>query len=96
MDVWFYVIAGLMGLALIALLVWLFPALRRGRVRGRPRVIDAERLTREEVSLLATYNSEVARGLMHTEQWASEMAALQSRFDATVASALRLDRQELR
>lgn len=30
---------------------------------------------------LATYNSEVARGLVHTDGWKARMAALQTQFD---------------
>ena len=34
-----------------------------------------------EFHVLATYNSEVARGLVHTPEWAARMAELQARFD---------------
>ena len=37
-------------------------------------------LTPEEVERLATYNAEVYRGLVHAEEYADEMAALQRRF----------------
>jgi len=30
---------------------------------------------------LGTYNAERARGIVHTEAWAAEMAELQRRFD---------------
>lgn len=33
---------------------------------------------------LATYNSEVARGIVHTSQWSSRMALLQNDFDEWV------------
>jgi hypothetical protein len=34
-----------------------------------------------DVRLLATYNAERARGLVHQERWADQMALLQARFD---------------
>lgn len=39
-------------------------------------------LTSEELTALATYNAECYRGLVHTEEYAEHMAALQARFDA--------------
>ena len=38
-------------------------------------------LTPAETTKLATYNSEVARGLIHTEKWRGYMTALQTRFN---------------
>lgn len=38
-------------------------------------------LEKEETTKLATYNSEVARGLVHTPEWVSYMAHLQKRFN---------------
>lgn len=38
-------------------------------------------LTYDEVQMLGTYNSERARGLMHTPEWQQRMAELQHRFD---------------
>jgi len=35
----------------------------------------------EKFSPLATYNSEVGRGLVHTPEWAARMAKLQQEFD---------------
>lgn len=35
----------------------------------------------EKFDELARYNSEVARGLVHTDAWRSKMAALQAEFD---------------
>ena len=40
-------------------------------------------LTAEQVSTLATYNSEAHRGLVHTPAYAAEMAEIQRLFDAT-------------
>ena len=39
-------------------------------------------LTPGEVTVLATYNSERGRGLIHTAKWMAQMARLQARFDA--------------
>jgi hypothetical protein len=33
-----------------------------------------------EYRALAAYNAEVARGLVHNDRWAADMAALQTRF----------------
>ncbi len=44
-------------------------------------------LTAEQVSRLAVYNAEVHRGLVHTPEYAAEMAELQRRFDATPTEA---------
>jgi hypothetical protein len=38
-------------------------------------------LSFDEFNTLATYNAEVARGIMHTTQWKVKMAALQQRWD---------------
>jgi hypothetical protein len=40
-------------------------------------------MTREDVVMLGQYNSEKARGLVHTQEWAEEMAKIQREFDAT-------------
>lgn len=37
------------------------------------------------ISTLATYNSEVARGIVHTEKWKAHMVKLQERFDRLTA-----------
>lgn len=34
-----------------------------------------------EIEQLATFNAEVARGLVHTDVWRARMARLQARFD---------------
>jgi hypothetical protein len=34
------------------------------------------------VDVLARYNSEVSRGIVHTPEWKAEMAKLQERFNA--------------
>lgn len=39
-------------------------------------------MTLSEVNRLAVYNSEVTRGIVHTEETRREMAELQRRFDA--------------
>jgi hypothetical protein len=36
----------------------------------------------EDVQLLAVYNSERARGIVHTQDWVEEMAQLQRVFEA--------------
>ena len=36
----------------------------------------------DEFTVLATFNSEVARGIVHTEDWRQRMEAEQARFDA--------------
>ena len=36
----------------------------------------------QEFSELATYNSEVARGIMHTPEWTSRMKLVQEAFNA--------------
>ena len=35
----------------------------------------------DDYSLLATYNSEVARGIVHTPEWQARMQAVQDRFN---------------
>jgi hypothetical protein len=40
----------------------------------------AERMP-DKFHALATYNSEVARGIVHTAEWDDRMAALQAEFD---------------
>ena len=37
-------------------------------------------MTQTEVTRLATYNAERARGIMHTPEWGAQMAELQQRF----------------
>lgn len=37
------------------------------------------------VSILARYNSEVAHGIVHTEEWKARMVVLQERFDKASA-----------
>ena len=39
-------------------------------------------MTRDEIDTLARYNSEVARGVLHTPEWNAKMAGLQARFDS--------------
>jgi len=41
----------------------------------------SEPLTLHEVDKLAIYNSERARGIVHTDAWREQMAELQTRFD---------------
>lgn len=41
---------------------------------------------RAEVEMLATYNSEVARGLVHHAEWDARMAELQNRFNEHLLS----------
>lgn len=38
-------------------------------------------LTEHEINTLGTYNSEKARGLMHTPEYTEQMRVLQGRFD---------------
>jgi len=38
-------------------------------------------LSQQDIMVLATYNSEKARGIAHTDEYAARMAALQRRFD---------------
>jgi hypothetical protein len=38
-------------------------------------------LSEQELDMLARYNTERSRGLMHTEAWQQQMAVLQARFD---------------
>ena len=40
-----------------------------------------EQLTPLEMERLGTYNSEVARGIIHTKKWIYKMAQLQSQFN---------------
>jgi hypothetical protein len=47
----------------------------------RQAVTAYERLTCEEVERLARYNSEVGRGIRHTDEYDAEMARLQRAFD---------------
>lgn len=48
-----------------------------------PRKTEAMPLRFER---LASYNAEVARGIIHTPEWRAGMAALQADYDAWVAS----------
>lgn len=41
---------------------------------------------------LATYNSEVARGIMHSEEWKRQMAQLQTWYDAEWEASIGLVR----
>lgn len=38
--------------------------------------------TPDSFEMLAVYNAEVARGIMHTPEWQARMAGLQRKFDA--------------
>ena len=38
-------------------------------------------LTDEELHQLAVYNAEVARGLVHTQEWQERMKVLQQKYD---------------
>ena len=39
-----------------------------------------------EINTLARYNGEVARGIVHTDEWKTKMAGYQERFNREVAS----------
>jgi hypothetical protein len=39
-------------------------------------------MTMTEINTLAMYNSEIARGIQHREDWTRQMVALQTKFDA--------------
>jgi hypothetical protein len=43
-------------------------------------------LTSAEVNVLAIYNSEVARGIVHTDEWKSQMSVLQERFNKRITA----------
>lgn len=45
-----------------------------------------------DLYMLATYNSEVSRGLLHTEEWKQRMAELQQIYDAEEAARIGLVR----
>lgn len=49
--------------------------------RARPWAEQHYGLDPSEVTQLATYNGEVARGLVHTVSWQNRMKALQKRYD---------------
>ena len=38
-------------------------------------------ISQQDIMVLATYNSEKARGVAHTDEYAARMAVLQGRFD---------------
>ena len=44
--------------------------------------------TPDSFEMLAVYNSERARGIVHTPEWDARMAALQVKFDEAVAAKL--------
>lgn len=44
-------------------------------------------MTMTEIEALVTYNTEVARGIMHTEVWQRYMAGLQEQFNREAKSA---------
>lgn len=56
------------------------PIWKTGAELGLPDVA-AHGLTSEEISRLASYNTERSHGLMHTTEYAEKMAELQKRFD---------------
>lgn len=71
----------LVGWALLTALLWwwLFNATDKGR-----RLEEQREQAPTEFDPLARYNSEVARGLVHTPEWQAEMAVLQQRFNEWV------------
>jgi hypothetical protein len=44
-------------------------------------------MNRIDLQTLATFNSEVARGILHTEEWKKRMGELQKQFDAEMISS---------
>lgn len=56
------------------------------RMSGRQPEPVWTALTYQEIHVLAAYNAERARGLMHTTDWQARMAELQVRFDADAAA----------
>jgi hypothetical protein len=48
-----------------------------------------EHLTEYGVSLLAVYNAETHRGIMHTPEWKERMAKLQAQYDEKLREHLR-------
>lgn len=64
---------------------WLVDA-RRRREERRRRVYAQHEITDSDVARLAQYNTEKWRGIVHDPEFASEMADVQSRFDAASKS----------
>lgn len=54
--------------------------------RGHPGPFEPQDryygLSEADFTILATYNAERARGLVHSDQWREQMSRLQSAFDA--------------
>lgn len=42
----------------------------------------SERMSQDDVRLLATFNSEKSRGIVHTDEWCERMTVLQARWQA--------------
>jgi hypothetical protein len=43
-------------------------------------------MSHEEINQLATYNAEISRGLLHSQEWIAKMQELQRRFDREYAA----------
>ena len=53
--------------------------------KKRPRYWTQLPENRDWISTLACYNSEIARGIVHTDEWKTQMAVLQARFNRLTA-----------
>lgn len=51
------------------------------RRRRREPMLEQFGLTEDEMRVLATYNGEINRGVVHTEEWCAAMRELQRRYD---------------
>jgi hypothetical protein len=61
------------------------------RPRRRESIDELYGLTEAEMNTLATYNSEINRGVMHTEEWRAAMRELQRRYDENRRARLSTD-----
>ena len=55
----------------------------RRRAREELDVMPWLTLSEQEISRLATFNAEVSRGIVHTDEYAAEMAKLQRKFNSS-------------
>lgn len=61
------------------------------RRRRREPIQELYGLTDAELNTLATYNSEINRGVVHTEEWRAAMRELQRRYDENRRARLSTD-----
>lgn len=53
-------------------------------------IIDGRLVWRQNYDLLATYNSEVARGIVHTKEYSEKMMAIQKEYDEAIVNIIKI------